>query len=411
MRFSFFIAQRIAGDHQRSFSRLIVFIARIAITLSLSVMIIASSLVNGFRETISEKIYGFWGHVSVSRESLRSSYDDLALPYDTSFVAWANENPNIAAIQPYARKAGIIKKSGLMEGVIIKGISDEFYTDGFKPYLMEGDFPDLTTEDASGDMLLSRAIAEKLLIGVGDSAVLHFIDQSSSGNYKQRFRKLRVSGIYSTGLEEFDQLFALADMRHVQSLNNWNSNEIGGYEIFLKDLELLDASAKEISNEANPFWKVQTIYQLIPGIFDWLNLQKINERIILILMLVVALINMVTSLLILILERTNMIGILKAMGANNRSIREIFLIKSANIIVWGLVFGNILGIGLCLAQQQFGLIKLPEASYYVSEAPVAINYLNILWMNIGTMVISLLFLILPSTLITKILPSKAIRFS
>jgi lipoprotein-releasing system permease protein len=411
MRYSLFIARRISDDRHRSFSRLIVVIARLAIALSLTVMIVASGMVNGFRDTISEKLYGFWGHISVSKESLRNSFDDLPLPYDSTFTTWARQQESISAIQPYARKAGIIKSRGQMEGVILKGISDEFYWEGFSKYIIDGQKPNLTTPEASDDMMLSKAVAGALELKAGDSAILHFVDKGGENNYRQRFRKLHVSGIYSTGLEEFDKLFALADLRHVQNLNNWADNEIGGYEIYIHDLADLDATWQLVNDEANPFWEVQTLYQLIPGIFDWLNLQKINERIILLLMFVVALINMVTSLLILILERANMIGVLKAMGATNRGIREIFLLKAANILVWGIVIGNIAGLSLCLIQQRFGLIRLPEESYYVSVAPVSIHVPEILLINLGTLVVSLLFLVIPSSLISRIRPVKAIRFS
>ncbi len=411
MRFPFYIARRIIRNETRSFSRLIIVIARIAIALSLAVMIVASSMVNGFRDTISSKIYGFWGHINISKESLRSSFDDLPIPYDAAFMEWAEQQDAIAAVQVYARKAGIIKKGGSMEGVILKGIDQHFYWDGFRQYIIEGDTIAVSGAGSGEDMLLSRSVAERMQLHVGDSALLHFIDNGSQGNFRQRYKRFRVAGIYNTGLEEFDKLFALVDIRQIRDLNNWNGNEVGGYEVFLKDPADMQAMAEEVQFQTNPFWNVQTVYQLIPGIFDWLNLQKINERIILILMLVVAVINMITSLLILILERTRMIGSLKAMGATNANIRWIFLFKSAHIILWGLVLGNILGLGICFLQQTFGIIKLPEASYYVTVAPVAIRFGEILLLNVGTLFVSLAFLVIPSVLVARIDPVKALRFS
>lgn len=410
MRFPFYIARRIIRNETRSFSRLIIVIARIAIALSLAVMIVASSMVNGFRDTISSKIYGFWGHINISKESLRSSFDDLPIPYDTAFMEWAAQQDAIETVQVYARKAGIIKKGGSMEGVILKGVDDHFYWDGFRQYIIAGDTLSYNS-DSGEDMLLSRSVAERMQLQVGDSALLHFIDNGSQGNFRQRYKRFRVAGIYNTGLEEFDKLFALVDIRQIRDLNNWNGNEVGGYEVFLKDPSDMQAVADEVQFQTNPFWNVQTVYQLIPGIFDWLNLQKINERIILILMLVVAVINMITSLLILILERTRMIGSLKAMGATNGNIRWIFLFKSAHIIIWGLVLGNLLGLGICYLQQTFGIIRLPEASYYVTVAPVAIRYGEILLINAGTLVVSLAFLVIPSVLVARIDPVKALRFN
>jgi lipoprotein-releasing system permease protein len=399
------------SHEKRSFSRLIIGIARVAIALSLAVMIVASSMVSGFRETISEKIYGFWGHVNISKQSLRSSYDDLPMPLDTAFMDWAQQQPNIANVQVYARKAGIIKTRGNLEGMILKGISTDFYWKSFSQYLIAGQPIQFNKEGASGDMLLSKSMATRLNLQVGDSAILHFIDQTEDGNFSQRYRKLKVSGIYNTGLEEFDKLFVLADIKHIQRLNNWGPNEVGGYEIFADSPDQIEVVYEAVNYESDPFWSVQTVYELIPGIFDWLNLQKVNERIILILMFVVAVINMITSLLILILERTNMIGTLKAMGAGNGSIQSIFLINAAHIICWGMLMGDALGLGICYLQQTFGIIRLPEESYYVSVAPVSIHYLDILFMNLATIVISLLFLILPSRLVARIHPVKAIRFS
>ncbi|MFN3940185.1 MAG: ABC transporter permease [Chitinophagales bacterium] len=411
MRFELFISRRIARRESRSFSRLIIIIARIAIALSLAVMIISSAMVNGFRNTISEKVYGFWGHINIAKESLRNSYDDLPVLRQESFIREMDSLEGVEHVQVYARKAGIIKSSTDMEGIILKGIDAHFYWDHFRKYIIDGQILKLHAESTSGDILLSKSIADRMRFSVGDSVILHFIDMDSDGNYVQRFRKLRVCGIYNTGLEEFDKMFALIDLQHVQRLNNWTPEQVGGYEVFIKNVGDIELLREQLDMLADPFWKVQSIHQIIPGIFDWLNLQKINERIIILLMLIVAVINMITSLLILILERTQMIGILKAIGAANWSIRKIFLYNAAYIIAIGMVFGNVIGIGVCLLQQQFGIIKLPEQSYYVRTVPVSIDITFLLLLNAGTFCICLLCLLLPSVIVSRILPVKAIRFN
>lgn len=411
MWFEFFITRRIIHNKERSFSRLIITIARVAIALSLAVMIVSTSLVNGFRSTISDKVYGFWGHINISKQSLRNSFDDEPIYRKEDFVQKVQEIDGITGVQVYARKAAIIKTKTDIEGIILKGIGSDFNWNQFNKYIIAGHGIDLTDSTVSRGTVISKSTAERLKFSVGDSMLVHIIDQKENGDYEQMYRKLRIDGIYNTGLEEFDKLFILVDIRHIQRLNNWSPDQIGGYEVFIDDVNQLDAMEDKVDKVADPFWDVQTIKDIIPSVFDWLNLQKVNEWIILSLMVIVALINMVTSLLILILERTNMIGILKALGSTNTAIRKIFLMNASNIILWGMIFGNVIGLGLCIIQQQFGLIKLPEESYYVSVAPVSINYLWVLGINIGTFIISLLFLIIPSYLVARIRPIKAIRFN
>jgi len=411
MRFEYFISRRIVRNRERSFSRLIIAIARVAIALSLAVMLISTSLVNGFRSTISEKVYGFWGHINISRQSLRNSFDDIPIYRNDTFSEAVDGMEGVDNIQVYARKAAIIKTKTAMEGVILKGIGADFSWDRFQQYFVSGTAIDVSDSVVSRGACISLNTATRLDFQVGDSVLVHIIDQKENGDYAQMFRKLRIDGIYNTGLSEFDQLFMLVDIRHIQRLNNWQTNQIGGYEVFVQDPSQLDMMEKQVDKMADPFWEVQTIREIIPSVFDWLNLQKVNEWIIMVLMFLVALINMVTSLLILILERTNMIGILKAMGAANRSVRRIFLLNAANIIVVGIVVGNILGLGLCILQQQFGIIRLPEASYYVSEAPVQIDIWWILLLNAATFVVSMIFLIIPSLLVARIVPIRAIRFN
>ncbi|MBP9797423.1 MAG: ABC transporter permease, partial [Chitinophagales bacterium] len=407
MWFEFFVTKRILHNKERSFSRLIIGIARVAIALSLTVMIISTSLVNGFRSTISDKVYGFWGHVNIAKESLRNSFDDEPIPRNQEFVDEVQKIPGVTGTQVYARKAAIIRTKTDIEGIILKGIGGDFDWEQFDKFMLDGKGITLTDSLVSRGMVISRSTADRLNFVIGDSVLIHIIDQKENGDYEQMYRRLKIEGIYNTGLEEFDKLFVLVDIRHIQRLNNWQADQIGGYEVFVDDPDNIAEIEKLVDKKADPFWDVQTIQQIIPSVFDWLNLQKVNEWIILTLMVLVALINMVTSLLILILERTNMIGVLKALGSNNASIRKIFLLNASNIILRGMLWGNIVGLGLCILQQQFGFIKLPEESYYVSTAPVEINILWVLAINAGTFFISVLFLIIPSLIVAKILPIKA----
>ena len=411
MWFEFFVTKRILHNKERSFSRLIIGIARVAIALSLTVMIISTSLVNGFRSTISDKVYGFWGHVNIAKESLRNSFDDEPIPRNQEFVDEVQKIPGVTGTQVYARKAAIIRTKTDIEGIILKGIGGDFDWEQFDKFMLDGKGITLTDSLVSRGMVISRSTADRLNFVIGDSVLIHIIDQKENGDYEQMYWRLKIEGIYNTGLEEFDKLFVLVDIRHIQRLNNWQADQIGGYEVFVDDPDNIAEIEKLVDKKADPFWDVQTIQQIIPSVFDWLNLQKVNEWIILTLMVLVALINMVTSLLILILERTNMIGVLKALGSNNASIRKIFLLNASNIILRGMLWGNIVGLGLCILQQQFGFIKLPEESYYVSTAPVEINILWVLAINAGTFFISVLFLIIPSLIVAKILPIKAIRFN
>lgn len=617
MNLEFLIAKRLGSTAKKSFSRSILRLAVVAIALSMMVMIVATSIVAGFKNTISEKIFGFWGHIHVTSSYSPSSYayesspmnqnQDFYPSIDTvgqiyymahetdwgASLAANSGNPNIwigsgcwilglfflflipfftkkislgyrsllaivllivgsillfsqeyeivqkdveyqtkggiRHIQYYIHKEGIIKTDDQIEGVVLRGIGEDYDWDFLKQYLKEGDVLPTKDKERSNGILISETTAQRLKLKVGDNFLIYFVQEGGSLG-----RKFKVKGIFKTGLEEYDRRFALVDVRELQELNNWrpyrsfgtelrlsgndfllkglttataeddpgwqyvlnnliegqllnfedkkslgaliphqiaqdsglkigdklplhytdNGNidhtfsyvvqgiyrapdaetvqqtifvnwhsidnlnkklppQISGFEIFVENIQDLDAFGNYV-NYVTLLGKEQyanTIKELEPNIFNWLSLTDMNERIILLLMILVSIINMTTSLMILILERTNMIGILKALGAQNWSIRKIFLYNAAYIIGYGLFWGNIIGIGLCLLQMQFGIITLPEDLYYVPVAPVEINLLTILLLNIGTMVITLTVLIIPSWLVAKIDPVKAIRFS
>ena len=415
MKLAWFITQRLARTRSQAFSRLIIRIATVAISLSLAVMIITSALVKGFQQTISEKVYGFMGHVLISQldtQRDRQSFDDLPVSMDQSFYPGIEDMEGIRHIQVFGRKAGIIKNGQDIEGIIVRGVGPDFDWNFFSQFLVEGQAlqPDV---DADNGILISRSTQSRMGFSIGDELAIFFIDQSDQGKFRQRAREFIVKGIYHTGLEEYDRLFAMADIQHIRRINNWSEDQVGGFEVFLNNAHD-EATLQEWTNfldaEAGPFLQVASIRQLEPNIFDWLNLQGQNERIIMTLMMIVAIINMVTSLLILILERTHMIGVLKALGAGDWSVRRVFLWHAVWIIGIGLFWGNLLGLGICLAQQQFGIIRLPEESYYVTIAPVVIDPLRLLLLNGLTLVVCTTFLILPSWLVTRVHPIQALRF-
>ena len=432
MRFEYFIARRLAISGKRNFSRMIIRIAIIAIALSLTVMITATALIQGFQNQISSKIFGFWGHIHITDTNLSRSFDAMPIDLNQNFypaldtieslpymgplkvLGWEWEDRlverethgGIRHIQVFAHNPGIIKTKDQIEGIIIKGVGQDFDWANLEDYLQEGrpiQFPDSAI---SREIIISRQTADRLRLQLGDSFEVNYIEDG-----EQLRRKYKICGIYKTGLEEYDQKFALVDIRQLQQVLGWREDQVGGFEVFIDDIRDMDIINEFVYLEAIPGHLFsETIRDKFPAIFDWLGLQDINEVVILVLMLIVALINMVTALMILILERTNMIGILKALGQTDWSIRKIFLYQAAYIIATGLFWGNLIGLGLCWIQKKFELVRLSEADYYLSVAPIEFDFWTILALNAGTLIAVILFLIIPSYLVTNITPVKAIHF-
>jgi lipoprotein-releasing system permease protein len=390
----------------RSFSGFIVRIAILAVALSISVMIIATAMVNGFQREISNKLFGFLGHVQISSFKGGGGYDDAApIAKNQPYLTTIDTMTNIRHVQAYARKAGIITTEGNFEGIVLKGVDTDFDWSFFEKYIVSGKTFTINDTSKSNLILLSQITANRMHFSVGDSITVRFVQNPP------RARRFIIAGIYNTGMEEYDERYALVDIKHIQKLNEgWQPQDIGGFEVFLNDINQLDATSDAIYNIVPQDQIAQNLKSIDPNIFEWLNLQNMNEVVIIVLMLIVAVINMITALLILILERTNMIGVLKALGATNWSVRKIFLYNAAIIASIGLVLGNIAGLGLCWLQQKFGFITLPEESYYISTAPIAIDWFAIAVLNIGTLLICVLVLLLPTWLVTKIEPVKAIKF-
>lgn len=431
MRYEAFMARRVAAQGEQSFARLIIRIATIAVAMSMTVMICTTALVSGFQKEISSKIFGFWGHIHITDANIYSTLLE-ARPIDRDqpfyphldtlrhvpyievrrFLGQEMERltqtrGGVRHIQVFTLRPGIIKAGDQIEGIVLKGIGADFDWQFMEQFMEEGTSLTLDGEEASEGILLSRQTADRLKVDPGDRFIITFVTDNS----QQLQRRFTVRGIYKTGLEEYDRKFALVDIRKLQQLMGWREDQVGGFEIFVEHIEDLEPITDYIYLEELPSTLyAESIRRKLPEIFEWLALQDVNEVVILSLMVIVAIINMITALLILILERTNMIGTLKSLGATNWSIRKIFLYYAARIIGRGLLWGNLIGLGLCLAQEYGRFIRLQEENYYLSYAPIDLNLWVILLLNVATLIITLVFLIVPSYLVTRIDPIRAIRF-
>ncbi|MDX1684246.1 MAG: FtsX-like permease family protein [Saprospiraceae bacterium] len=389
--------------------------------ITIAVMVMASAIINGFQTQIQEKIFGFWGHVQISNLSISENYEGVPVKVTTGMMDTLRNieevtitkrsgdrystKGGIRHVQTTAMLPGIIKGDDLLEGIILKGIDENFDLAFFDNFLKQGDA--LRVGESSMDKaVISEQTAARTGLQLGDRLDLYFVI-----GRKQFPRKFTVAGIYRTGLEEYDRKFILVDIGEVKQLINWNENEVGEIEIFVDHIEDAPLIADYIYYEVIPDdLYAESIKDKYPGIFEWLELQSVNEIVILGLMLIVCILNMVTILLILILEKTNMIGILKALGANNWTLRQLFLGQGFYILFRGLIIGNILGIGICFIQKWTGFLSLNEADYYLATVPVDFDWVFIGLINAGTILAVLLFLLLPTVLVAKISPVKVIQF-
>jgi len=417
LNLSFFIARRLSTDKQgkSSISQSIIRIATAAVAMSLAVMIIAVAVITGFKKEITEKVIGFGSHILITNHDTNSSYETQPVIKEQDFYPSLTEIEGIRHIQCFAMKPGIIKTKTDIQGVVLKGIDRDFDWTFFKANIIEGTHFEIDDSSNVKHILISNYHAKLLKLKVNDDLFIYFIQNPP------RLRKYKITGIYETGLQEYDERFALTEIDDIQKLNGWNELEnemVSGFEVLIDDYKELDEMTEIVTDkvgrqftESGKKLKVTNILQENPQIFDWLTLTNMNVQVILFIMTFVAAINMVTGLLIIILERTNMIGILKALGARNRTIQRIFIYNSIFIMGKGLFFGNLIGISLCLLQMYFKIIPLDATSYYVDTVPINIDLLHILLLNFGILNITADILILPSLLITKIDPIKAINFN
>lgn len=408
MNIAFDIARRIAFNKQKSFSRFIIRLSAGATALSVMAMIITLSFVNGFQKTVSQKVFSFWGHIRVQHfESGKALVaEESPIEKSDSVFNMITQQPGVRKVQVFATKTAILENKKEIEGTLFKGIDSDYDSSQLKQFIKEGRWLRFDDSLYSKEIIISAQVAAELQIKLNDTIHIYFI---STDGIKNR-RKLLVAGIYKTGIEEYDKLFAIGDIRLIRRLNDWQPNQIGGYEVFVKDYKQMDTINLQLLNNLPVIWASQTIREVYPNIFDWLNVQDVNRNVIFIVMAIVAVINLITCLLILVLERTRMIGILKAIGAEDWMIRKIFLYHASFITLTGIGAGLIAGIGLCLLQQYFGIIKLDETNYYVSIAPVEIIWWQVTLISLITAVVCFVSLIIPTILVKNIKPVKAIQF-
>lgn len=413
MSTSAFIAQRLIKERNRgtAFSRPINVIAIIGISLGLAVMILAVAILTGFKQQIRDKVAGFGAHIQVVNLDANLSYETVPISASQPFLEKISKQPGIKNIQVFATKAGIIKTEDNIQGVVLKGIGSDYDWSFFSSNLIAGEVVRVNDSVRTNNVLISKKIADMLGFRPGDSFSMFFVQDPP------RMRKFTITGIYETSLEEFDKTYIFCDIDHIRSLNGWNDDQVSGFEILINDFDQLDQMTALVRDaigyrvtEDEEQLKVTNIRTLYPQIFDWLEFQDTNVIIILVLMILVAGFNMISSLLILILEKTNMIGVMKAMGADNKLIRNIFLYQASWLTAKGLFWGNIIGIGIAFIQMKTGLVSLDPASYYLKSVPINLNLLHIILLNIGTMTAIVLMLLIPSQLIARITPVKAIRY-
>ena len=409
MNVASFIAGRIAFNQEKSFSRFVIRLSVAATIISVSVMIVTIAFASGFQQTISQKVFSFWGHIQVQNyETARVAIaEETPIQKNDSVTNLAKVYPSIVNVQAFATKNAILKTSETIEGILFKGVESNYNFHNLDNFLVDGRWIRFTDSGYSDEVNLSASTANQLKLKVNQHVLIYFIQPNGAA---PRPRKLLVAGIYKTGIEEYDKLIAIGDLRLIQRLNNWAEDQIGGYEIFLRDYKHMDQVNDDIFQRIPVGLNSSTIKQIHPNIFDWLALQDKTIIIVLVIMIGIAVLNLITCLLILVLERTRMVGILKAIGAKDFTVQKIFLYHGIIITAIGLLFGNVLGLAICWLQQQYGFIKLPEDAYYISQAAVNVVWWQVAMVDIGTLLVCFLILLIPTIIVKRIQPVKAIQF-
>ena len=411
MNFEYFIARRIAAhkDYKSSISAPIIKIAILAISLGMITMLISVATSVGLQKKIKEKVSAFNGDLIITNFDTNNS-DDSQVPISMQqdFYPDFTISDNVSHIQITASKGAVIRTQTDFEGIIVKGVGPDYNWSYFKDFLTQGVVPTYDTPQMSNQVLISQYLANRLGLKVGDKALAYFFNKNSST--PPRTRAFTISGLYNSGFQQFDAQFIIADIRHIQRLNKWELDQIGAFELFVKDFDLIEQTNIQVYNAIGSTLDTQSIRNRFYAIFEWLDLFDFNVALIIVMMIVVAGFNMITALLVLILERTKMIGILKALGSDNWSVRKIFIYNAMYLVGVGLFWGNLIGIGLLLLQQHFDLFALDPNTYYVSQVPVYLHWSYIVALNLGTLILCFLILLIPSYIISKISPVKAIRF-
>lgn len=403
-----FIAGRISSKGKENLAAPAIKISILTIGLGLAVMIVSVAVLTGFQESIREKVTGFAAHIQIDNFDANASYEQAPVERNRNLEAMLGADPEIRHIQAFTLKAGIVKTGEEIQGVVLKGVDNSYNWGFFRENLLAGEVLTLPDSGASGGVLISKYLSNRLMLKVGDPVRMYFLTGEQA---QPRGRKFEVSGIYETGLEEFDHAFVIGDMRHIQRLNGWTEDQVSGFEVFVSDFSRLDEIASRIYYETGYDLNTQTVRDLYPQIFDWLKLMDMNVIIILVLMICVAGVTMISTLLILVLDRTAMIGVLKALGMNNPDVYRIFLVNSAAIIAKGMAWGNFAGLLVCFLQHRFRIVPLDPESYYMAFVPVRVDLWQMLALNAGTFIVCMAFLVIPGIVISRITPIKAIRFA
>ena len=401
-----FIADRIFSLSKENLSSTVMRLAVASVALAIAVMLIAWAVVVGFKNQIRDKVLGFVAPIHVQSLDKNESVEESPFVLDSLLVSRLNALEGVAHYQVAANKAGMIKTDDEIQGVVLKGVDENYDWSYFQKSLIEGQTPEYHAGERSTEVLVSKVIADKMLLGVGDDVCVWFIDKDNQA----RGRKFTVTGIFETGLYEFDERYVFADLNQIRKLNGWDDDEAGLIEIALKP----DADVNQVNEKL--YYSLPTnlasytARESHPQIFDWLDLLDTNVWLIMALMLLVAGITVISMLLIIIIERTSTIGLLKAMGASNKFVREVFLLRSLRILLIGMLIGNIVGLGFCLLQQYTGFVKLDAATYYLSSVPIELHLSTVVFINLGTFALWVLMLLIPTAVINRITPTKSIRF-
>jgi len=416
LRVASFIANRIAFNQskgsgsQKSFSRFIIRLSIVATIISVAVMIVTLAFVNGFQETVSNKVFSFCGHIRVQyKQAERAAIaEETPIEKNDTAVAAIKKDPRVKSIHPFATRYAILKTKDEMEGVMIKGLDSTYDINHLKPFLKEGRWLQFNDSSYSREVIVSEHTAKQLNLKLNDRILIYFIRPDGS----LRPDRLDVIGIYKTGIDDYDKNFAIGDLKLIQRLNEWKPSEIGGYEIFLYDYKQMTKTSEDLfALIAFPErWDTKPIRDIYPNIFDWLNMQDVTRNVLLGFMILVAVINLITCLIILVLERIRMVGVLKAIGASDWTVQKIFLRHSLIITLTGIIIGTAFGLSLLYLQQTTGFIKLKEEAYYMSEAAVKIVWWQVGAVCAGTFLVSLLVLAIPSYIVRRVQPVKAIQF-